>query len=74
MKGILNFLFETKNTHRVVEIVDAENIASLNLLNSAGFRQEGHFMENIFFKGKWRSEYQFALLKKEWLQLHNLGS
>jgi len=74
LKGILNFLFETKNIHRVVEIVDAENIASLNLLISAGFRQEGHFMENIFFKGKWGSEYQFALLKKEWLQLHNYGS
>lgn len=64
--GILNFLFETKEVLRVVEIVDAENIASINLLKSIGFRQEGHFIENIFFKGKWGSEFQFAMLKREW--------
>ena len=63
---ILTFLFDTKKTHRVVEIVDAENIASINLLKSIGFRQEGHFIENIFFKGKWGSEFQYAMLKREW--------
>lgn len=36
--AILNFLFTFKNIHRVVEIVDAENIASINLLKSVGFR------------------------------------
>lgn len=64
--GILTFLFDTKKIHRVVEIVDAENIASINLLKSTGFRQEGHFIENIFFKGKWGSEFQYAMLKREW--------
>ncbi len=64
--GLLNFLFNTKNIHRVVEAVDAENIASINLLKSTGFRQEGHFIENIFFKGKWGSEFQYAMLKREW--------
>jgi [ribosomal protein S5]-alanine N-acetyltransferase len=64
--GVLTFLFDTKEIHRVVEIVDAENIASINLLKSVGFKQEGHFIENIFFKGKWGSEFQYALLKREW--------
>jgi [ribosomal protein S5]-alanine N-acetyltransferase len=64
--GILTFLFDTKGVHRVVEIVDAENTASVSLLKSLGFRQEGHFIENIFFKGKWGSEFQFAMLKREW--------
>ncbi len=64
--GILTFLFETKEVHRVVEIVDAENIASINLLKSIGFKQEGHFIENVFFKGKWGSEFQYAMLKREW--------
>lgn len=67
MIGILNFLFEKKNIHRIVEIVDAENVASIQLLKSLGFKQEGHFIENIFFKGKWSSEYQFALLHREWI-------
>ncbi|MBN2362693.1 GNAT family N-acetyltransferase [candidate division WOR-3 bacterium] len=64
--GILTFLFDTKKIHRVQEIVDAENIASINLLKSTGFRREGHFIENVFFKGKWGSEFQYALLKREW--------
>lgn len=64
--GILTFLFDVKNIHRVVEITDAENTASINLLKSLGFRQEGYFIENIFFKGKWGSEFQFAMLKREW--------
>jgi RimJ/RimL family protein N-acetyltransferase len=65
--GILTFLFDTKEIHRVVEIVDAENIASINLLKSTGFKQEGHFIENVFFKGKWGSEFQYAMLKREWV-------
>ncbi|MBU3714689.1 MAG: GNAT family N-acetyltransferase [Ferruginibacter sp.] len=64
--GILTFLFDTKEVHRVVEIVDTENTASINLLKSTGFKQEGHFIENIFFKGKWGSEFQYAMLKREW--------
>lgn len=64
--GILTFLFDEKEIHRVVEIVDTENIASINLLKSVGFRQEGHFIENIFLKGKWCSEFQYAMLKREW--------
>ena len=63
--GILSFLFN-RDVHRVTEIVDAENTASIRLLESMGFRREGHFIENIFFKGKWGSEFQYAMLKREW--------
>lgn len=66
MLGILTFLFEVKKLRRVVETVDAENIASIRLLKSIGFREEGHFIENIFFKGKWGSEFQYAMLRREW--------
>lgn len=70
--GILSFLFDEIKIHRVVEIVDAENTASVNLLKSIGFRQEGHFIENIFFKGKWGSEFQYAMLKREWDELKEI--
>lgn len=69
--GILDLLFSLEDFHRVTEIVDAENMASIQLLKSVGFRQEGYFLENIFFKGKWGSEYQYAMRKSEWLQLNN---
>lgn len=66
MKEILKFLFSLKDFHRVVEIVDAENENSIKLLENCGFKREGHFIENIFFKGKWGSEYQYAMLKRDW--------
>ncbi len=69
MLGILAYLFETKQIHRLAATVDAENIASIQLLKSAGFRQEGHFIENIFFKGNWESELQFAMLRREWEEI-----
>ncbi|RYE57979.1 MAG: N-acetyltransferase [Sphingobacteriales bacterium] len=65
--AILTFLFNLEGFHRVTEIVDAENVASIRLLESLGFRREGHFIENIYFKGKWGSEYQYAMLKREWV-------
>lgn len=68
MTAILKFLFNLEDFHRVVEIVDAENENSIRLLESCGFKREGHFIENIFFKGKWGSEYQYAMLRKDWQQ------
>jgi RimJ/RimL family protein N-acetyltransferase len=66
LQAILAFLFDTQNVLRIVETVDAENLASVRLLESVGFKKEGHFIENIFFKGKWGSEFQYAMLKREW--------
>jgi [ribosomal protein S5]-alanine N-acetyltransferase len=66
LTAILTFLFDEKKLHRVVVTLDAENTASIHLLKSTGFRLEGHFIENIFFKGKWGSEFQYAMLKREW--------
>ncbi|MCW3074687.1 MAG: GCN5-related N-acetyltransferase [Flaviaesturariibacter sp.] len=67
LHAILDFLFGIDGFHRVTEIVDTENVASIQLLESLGFRREGHFVDNIFFKGAWGSEYQYAMLKSEWL-------
>lgn len=64
--GLLKYLFEKRQIHRVVEIMDAKNEAAIHLVESLGFRKEGHFVENIFFKGSWGSEYQYAMLRREW--------
>jgi len=31
-----------------------------------GMRREGHFIQNIWFKGKWGDEYLYAVLREEW--------
>jgi ribosomal-protein-alanine N-acetyltransferase len=66
MLGMMNYLFLEKGIHRMVEIVDVENQASIAMLKSLSFRLEGQFMESTFLKGRWTSEFVFAMLKKEW--------
>ncbi len=64
---VLDYLFGELELRRVSAIVDCENEKSISLLSRLGMRREGHFVENIWFKGKWGSEYAYAVLRDEWL-------
>jgi hypothetical protein len=64
---LIEYLFVKLGKRRVVATVDARNMASLALFRrKLKFREEGFFLENVFFKGEWGSEVQFALLRREW--------
>lgn len=65
LSSFLVYVFGELNTHRVVAITDVKNTASYKLLEKLGFRREGHFIQNIFFKGSWGDEYQYALLRSD---------
>lgn len=65
---VLDYLFTELGLHRVIAIADCENERSVALLERLGMRQEGHFIQNIWFKGKWGDEYLYAILKEEWLR------
>lgn len=65
---LLDFLFREACLHRVIAITDCENQSAVALLERTGLRREGHFLQNIWFKGKWGDEYLYAILKSEWLQ------
>ncbi len=65
-RALINYAFEELNLHRVFSITDCKNASAIKLLKNLGMRQEGHYIENIFFKGAWGDEYQFAILQKEW--------
>jgi aminoglycoside 6'-N-acetyltransferase len=67
VKRLLAYLFADLNLHRVQAICDVENTASARLLERVGMRQEAHFVDSIWFKGAWGSEYLYALLQYEWL-------
>lgn len=64
--GLLNYLFSNLKPHRVVATTDCENLPSWLLLERVGFRREAHFIQNVFFKGAWGSEYQYGMLASEW--------
>ena len=65
VRRLLDYLFCELNLHRVVAICDADNLASARLLERVGMRREGHFVENVWFKGHWGSEYSYAVLRRE---------
>lgn len=66
VRRLLDYLFADLKLHRVIAICDALNTASARLLERVGMRREGHFVENIWFKGGWGSEYSYAILRDEW--------
>jgi RimJ/RimL family protein N-acetyltransferase len=66
LQALLGYLFDDLNLQRVRAICDVENSASTRVLERAGMRQEGYFIENIWFKGRWGSEYSYAMLQREW--------
>ena len=65
LHGIVSWLFETKNVHRITETVDIKNANSIHLLESLGFKKEGFFVDCFFENGKWGSEYQYVMLNNE---------
>ena len=65
---LLGFVFGSLSKHRVTAVTDAENGPAANLFRRLGFREEAHFVEHVWFKGRWGSEFVFALLRREWEQ------
>jgi RimJ/RimL family protein N-acetyltransferase len=64
--SVLEYVFGRLGKHRVTAVTDADNLAAAALFRRLGFRQEAHFVKNVWFKGKWGSEYLFAMLGQEW--------
>jgi RimJ/RimL family protein N-acetyltransferase len=64
--ALLTYLFTALDLHRVVATVDARNTGSVALLERLGMRREGHFLQNVWFKGAWGDEYLYAILRDEW--------
>jgi RimJ/RimL family protein N-acetyltransferase len=65
---LLDYAFGDLGLHRVVAITDQENEPSFTLLERLGMRREGCFVQNAWFKGRWTSEYLYAVLADEWFQ------
>ena len=65
MSALLEFIFNDLNKRRIIAFTDALNKPAAAVLENAKFRQEGHFVENVLFKGCWGSEFLYALLKRE---------
>jgi RimJ/RimL family protein N-acetyltransferase len=70
---LLDYVFGRLEKHRVIAVTDVRNLPAARVLERVGMRREGHFIENIWFKGGWGDEYQYALLEREWRALRTAG-
>jgi len=66
--AMLDYLFGALNKHRVGAGVDAENTASMALMERLGMRKEAHFIQSAWYRGQWTDEVQYAILQSEWQQ------
>ncbi|MEO6891919.1 MAG: GNAT family protein [Ktedonobacteraceae bacterium] len=70
---VLDYAFVTLDLHRVIAITDCENTASVALLERLGLRREGHFHQNVWFKGSWGDEFLYAILQEEWRDMRKIA-
>lgn len=61
----------SQGVHRVFAECDPQNESSWRLLEALGFRREGHFLQNVYFRqdgdGRpiWKDTYVYGLLGRE---------
>jgi len=63
---VIDYLINTLNKHRIIASIDPGNLDSIRLIERIGFRKEAHFIESLFFHGKWVDDMIYAILDKEW--------
>jgi RimJ/RimL family protein N-acetyltransferase len=66
--ALIEHLIEAHAIHRFVGVIAAPNAASKRVLESLGFRHEGHFVRSFRCGGEWLDDDYYALLADEWRQ------
>jgi ribosomal-protein-alanine N-acetyltransferase len=66
LSAIIDYGFESLRLNRIEAHTAAINSASRNLLRRLGFFEEGVFRESSFFRGEFRDDCQYSLLRREW--------
>ena len=71
--ALMHIAFDRLGLRRVTARIDVRNDASARLAERLGMRREAHLVENEWFKGGFSSEYDYALLDREWATEHAAG-
>jgi len=68
LRAVLRYGFEEMGSNRIQAIIDSENVRSIKLVERLGFKREGVLRQNSYFRGRFRDEVCFSLLKEEWIE------
>jgi len=66
LDALLAYAFDELRMHKVCASVYEFNVASLELLRSAGFSEEGVLRENVYADGRYHDTHWFGLLESEY--------
>ena len=66
LTALITYLIDEHRIHRFVGVAASINAASIAVLRSLGFRQEGRFRQSFLCNGDWLDDDYFALLASEW--------
>jgi ribosomal-protein-alanine N-acetyltransferase len=64
---VLEFGFRNMVLHSIYAMTDAENLASVRLLESAGFVKEGHFRDAVYYQDRFHDQVVYATLRRDQL-------
>ena len=71
VSAVFDYAFGVLNLNRIIGIADCLNDGSIALMERIGMRREAHFIQHIWFKGRWSDEFWYAMLRSEWLEQHS---
>jgi RimJ/RimL family protein N-acetyltransferase len=72
-RGLVDFAFGRLGAERVWAMAFADNLASRRVLEKAGLKQEALLRRNALFRGRWRDDACYGILRGEWPRVRDLG-
>jgi len=63
---IIDYIFLSKNLHRIQAITDVRNKPSQRVLEKTGFQREGTIRKSGYMRGAWTNAYLYSILREEW--------
>lgn len=63
LQAVTDYGFNTLQLHSLEAIIRTDNIASIQLVEKAGFVREAHFRDYIFHNGRYWDEYVYSLIR-----------
>ena len=66
VRGIIDYLFNTLNLHRITAICATDNVRSYQLMERVGMRREATMRQSYRYHGVWRDEFMYAVLREDY--------
>lgn len=70
IRELVRFGFQDLRLHRIWASCNAENVASVRVLEKVGMLPEGRLRESDWFKGRWWDTLLYGILEQEWAALN----